>query len=286
VPEQTLTLQQALAMAVERRWAGDLAEAESILRQILAHVPQEPAALQELCAVLEAQRDAAAPAPPATPAPAPQATFSVQRLRDALVTAGNEALTGLGRRGEPLTFHDFVQIPRIWKYRMLSDCERVSGAPITSQPVLLKGAGEIRFGSGVQFGWHAGPGHYSGYAYLEARSPESVIDIGDRVTFNNGAMLCSEGPGIRIGADAVFGPSVEIVDSDFHDLHPARRHAGTAAKALVEIGSNVFVGGNVKILKGVTIGPDTVVGNGSIVAKDLPAGVIAAGAPARVLRSL
>ncbi len=273
-----MTLQQALAMALERRWAGDLAEAESILRQVLAHMPDEPSALRELCAVLEAGRDAAAGA-----APAP---FSIHRLRDALVTAANEALTGLGRRGEPLSFHDLVQIPRIWKYRMLSDCERVSGTPIASQPIVLKGAGEIRFGSGVQFGWHAGAQHYSGYAYVEARYPEAVIDIGDRVTFNNGAMLCSEGPGIRIGADAVFGPSVEIVDSDFHDLHPARRHTGTPARAPVEIGPNVFVGGNVKILKGVTIGADSVIGNGSVVSTDVPAGVIAAGVPARVLRSL
>jgi acetyltransferase-like isoleucine patch superfamily enzyme len=99
-------------------------------------------------------------------------------------------------------------------------------------------------------------------------------------------VLCSEGPGIRIGKHALFGTNVEVSDSDFHDLHPTRRRGGVPAKAPVLIGENVFVGSNVKILKGVTIGADTVVGNGSIVTKDLPAGVIAAGSPARVLGSL
>jgi len=276
--EQSMTLQEALALAVSRRWAGDLIEAEAILRQILAHMPDDPGTLRELCAVLSAQREEAAHAAPSR--------FSPQRLRDALVMAANEVLTGLGRHGEPLNFHDLVQIPRIWKYQMLSDCERVVGSPVSIQPVLLKGAGEIRFGSGVQFGWHASPHHYSDYAYVEARTPESRIDIGDGTIFNNGAMLCSEGPGIRIGANALFGVGVEIVDSDFHDLQPSRRHGGVPAKGRVEIGENVFAGSGVRILKGVTIGAHTVIGNGSIVTKDLPAGVVAAGAPARVLRSL
>ncbi len=208
------------------------------------------------------------------------------RLREALVTAANEVLAGFGRRGEPVTLHDLVQLPRVWKYQMLSDCQRVSGAPVASQPVLLKGRGQIRFGRDVQFGWHASPHYYSGYSYVEAGLPESVVEIGDGTLFNNSAVVRSEGPGIRIGAQALFGTNNEIFDSDFHDLHPARRRSGVPATAHVDIGDNVFTGSNVKILKGVTIGANTIIGNGSIVTGDLPADVIAVGVPARVLRAL
>jgi acetyltransferase-like isoleucine patch superfamily enzyme len=216
----------------------------------------------------------------------PRPQFSPERLRDALVVAANEVAAGLGARAGTLTFHDLMQLPRVWKYKMLSDCERVTGTPITAQPVLLKGPGEIRLGRDVQFGWHASPGHYSGYAYVEAGLPESVVEIGDGALFNNNATVRSEGPGIRIGEQALFGTNVEVFDSDFHELDPARRRGGSPNTAHVDIGANVFVGSDVKILKGVTIGANTVVGNGAIVTASLPADVIAVGSPARVLRSL
>jgi maltose O-acetyltransferase len=56
--------------------------------------------------------------------------------------------------------------------------------------------------------------------------------------------------------------------------------------APVEIGDNVFVGMGVKILKGSTIGDDSVIGAGAVVTGDIPAGVVAAGNPARVIREL
>ncbi len=99
-------------------------------------------------------------------------------------------------------------------------------------------------------------------------------------------MLKSEGAGIRIGRDGLFGANVEIFDSDFHDLDPPRRTAGTQETAPVEIGDNVFVGMGVRILKGSTIGDDSVIGAGSVVTGAIPAGVIAAGNPARVIREL
>ena len=56
--------------------------------------------------------------------------------------------------------------------------------------------------------------------------------------------------------------------------------------APVDIGENVFVGMSVKILKGVTIGADSVIGAGAVVSASIPAGVIAAGNPARIVREL
>jgi acetyltransferase-like isoleucine patch superfamily enzyme len=179
-----------------------------------------------------------------------------------------------------------VQRPRIWKYRALSSCTRVSGSPLALQPVLFVGPGAIVLGHDVQFGWKRSPQFYAGYCHIEASTPDAWIEIGDRTEFNNNLMIKSEGAGITIGRDGLFGPNVEIFDTDFHALAPDRRHDGVSRKAPVQIGDNVFVGMSVKILKGVTIGSDSVIGAGSVVTSSIPAGVIAAGNPARVVREL
>lgn len=179
-----------------------------------------------------------------------------------------------------------TQRPRVWKYRLLSTCPNVSGNPVVLQPVLFAGPGQIALGEDVQFGWKMSPLFYAGYCYVEAARQEARIEVGDRTEFNNNLMIKSEGAGIRIGRDGLFGAHVEIFDSNFHHLDPARRRAGGQAMAPVEIGDNVFVGMGVKILKGVTIGADAVVGAGAVVSSSLPAGVIAAGNPAKVIREL
>jgi maltose O-acetyltransferase len=192
----------------------------------------------------------------------------------------------VARRARRTWLPQLAQRPRIWKYAALSTCERVSGSPRRLQPVLFAGPGEIVLEGTVQFGWPESPLFYAGYCHVEVFSPESRIEIGDGVEFNNNAMLKSEGPGIRVGRNSLFGANVEIFDSDFHDLHPDRRRGGVPKMAPVVIGENVFVGMSVKILKGVTIGADSVIGAGSVVTSSIPSGVIAAGNPARVVRAL
>jgi acetyltransferase-like isoleucine patch superfamily enzyme len=179
-----------------------------------------------------------------------------------------------------------VQRPRILKYALLSTCPRLCGRPRRLQPVLFVGPGEVVLGEEVQFGWRNSPLFYSGYCYVEASRPESRIEIGDRTEFNNNLMLKSEGAGIRVGRDGLFGANIQIFDSNFHDLDPRRRRDGRQRMAPVEIGDNVFVGMSVTILKGVTIGSDSVIGAGAVVSSSIPAGVIAAGNPARVVREL
>jgi acetyltransferase-like isoleucine patch superfamily enzyme len=179
-----------------------------------------------------------------------------------------------------------AQRPRVLKYKMLSSARVLGGKPVILQPVLFVGSGRISLGDEVQFGWRSSPDFFSGYCYLEASNDHSLIEVGDRTEFNNTLMIKSEGAGIQIGRDGLFGPRVEIFDSDFHDLHPARRKGGTPKLAPVEIGDNVFVGMGVRILKGVTIGSDSVIGAGSVVSGAIPAGVVAAGNPARPLREL
>jgi maltose O-acetyltransferase len=192
----------------------------------------------------------------------------------------------LARRYARPAVEALAQRPRVWKYRVLSTCPRLSGTPLALQPVLIAGPGEVVLGDHVQFGWKASPFFYTGYCYVEVSRPQARIELGDRTEFNNNSMLKSEGAGIRVGRDGLFGVQVEIFDSNFHDLDPAHRVGGIPAMGPVDIGDNVFVGMGVRILKGVTIGADSVIGAGAVVAASIPAGVIAAGNPARAIREL
>ena len=82
--------------------------------------------------------------------------------------------------------------------------------------------------------------------------------------------------------------NVAIMDTDWHSLDAEQRQAGTAGPAPtpVLIEDDVWLGMNVTVLKGVSIGARTVVAAGSVVTRSLPADVIAAGQPARVVRAV
>jgi acetyltransferase-like isoleucine patch superfamily enzyme len=213
-----------------------------------------------------------------------------EEARDGLAAAGDAPRSPLRRLTRSMGARDKLeaafQRPRVWKYRLLSSCPNVSGTPVAIQPVLFVGNGRIVLGDRVQFGWKRSPLFYTGYCHVEVAGPDALIELGDRTEINNNSMLKSEGAGIRVGRDGLFGAHVEIFDSDFHELHPRRRHGGRPKMAPVDIGENVFMGMSVKVLKGVTIGADSVIGAGSVVTSSIPAGVIAAGNPARVVREL
>jgi maltose O-acetyltransferase len=82
-----------------------------------------------------------------------------------------------------------------------------------------------------------------------------------------------------------IGPNVQLLTAT-HPLDPGpRRDKWEAARPIV-IGDNVWLGGGVIVCPGVTIGADTVVGAGSVVVRNMPAGVVAVGSPARVVREL
>jgi len=174
---------------------------------------------------------------------------------------------------------------RIKKYEILSDCKRVSGKPIKYHPLLLKGSGTISFGKNVQIGVVSSPYFYSHYTYFEARDESSAIIIGDNVAINN-AFSIEGSSKVVIENDVLIGTGCSIIDNDGHDLAIEKRIIGNPKAAPVHIHQNVFLGNNVTILKGVTIGKNSVIGNGSVVTNDIPENVIAAGNPAKVIRSL
>ncbi|MFF4583739.1 sugar O-acetyltransferase [Streptomyces sp. NPDC001373] len=110
------------------------------------------------------------------------------------------------------------------------------------------------------------------------------IRIGAGTFVNFGAVFLDTAP-ITIGAQTLIGPNVQLL-TPTHPLDPALRRAGWERGLPVTLGDNVWLGGGTIVCPGVTIGADTVVGAGSVVVKDLPAGVLAVGNPARVVRTL
>jgi maltose O-acetyltransferase len=90
---------------------------------------------------------------------------------------------------------------------------------------------------------------------------------------------------VDIGDDVLMGPGVHLYTAT-HPLDAAVRASGLELARPIRIGRRVFLGGGTRVLPGVTIGDDTVVGAGSVVTRDLPPGVVAAGNPCRVLRTL
>ena len=179
------------------------------------------------------------------------------------------------------------KLPRILKYKFLSTAKNISGVPKRTQPLQLMGLGRIIFGTNVSIGYEPSPYLYSTYAYIDARNINTIISIGDNTFINNSCVLIAEGEGIEIAENCLIGTNCEIYDSDFHSLNPLSRHDSTkTCRAKVKLENNVFIGSNVKILKGVTIGENSVIAHGSIVTKSIPKNVVAGGIPAKVLKYL
>jgi maltose O-acetyltransferase len=90
---------------------------------------------------------------------------------------------------------------------------------------------------------------------------------------------------IEIGRNVMFGPAVQLYTAT-HPLDVAERNSGREFGKPITIGDNVWIGGAAIVLPGVTIGSGTTIGAGSVVTRDVPAGVLAVGNPCRVVRTL
>jgi maltose O-acetyltransferase len=110
------------------------------------------------------------------------------------------------------------------------------------------------------------------------------IAIGERTYVNYGCVLLDVAP-IRIGAHCQIATGVHIVTAT-HPVDPEPRRLGWESAEPITVGDNVWLGSCAVVCPGVAIGDDTVVGAGAVVTRDLPAGVVAAGVPAKVLREI
>lgn len=109
-----------------------------------------------------------------------------------------------------------------------------------------------------------------------------LLSIGDS-TFVNYGVSISAHERVEIGRGCLIGNYTLIMDNDYHDM---RDHLLPGASAPIVLEDRVWLGARVTVLKGVRIGENSVVGAGSVVTKDIPPGVFAAGSPARVIREL
>ena len=112
----------------------------------------------------------------------------------------------------------------------------------------------------------------------------SNIHAGDSLYMNFGCIVldCNK---VVIGDKVLFGPYVQVYTA-YHPVDPDIRRSGLELASPVTIGNNVWIGGGAIICGGVTIGDDTTIGAGSVVTRDVPAAVVAAGNPCRVIKKL
>jgi maltose O-acetyltransferase len=120
--------------------------------------------------------------------------------------------------------------------------------------------------------------------------PPFRCEYGTRVTigagtFANYELLMLDVAPITIGSACQIATRVQLLTAT-HPVDPEPRRAGWESAEPIVVGDNVWLGGGAILCPGVTIGDDTVVGAGAVVTRDLPAGVVAVGAPAKVLREI
>jgi acetyltransferase-like isoleucine patch superfamily enzyme len=154
--------------------------------------------------------------------------------------------------------------------------------------LFISNAGNIIFGNNIKIN----SSKYKNIIGGDCRSSfvvkkGALLRLGNNVRISNSAIYCAEN--IEIGDNVMIGGSTKIWDTDFHPLGPIERadnpNIGQRTKP-IKIGNDVFIGGFSIILKGVYIGDGAIIGAGSVVSKDIPAGEIWAGNPAKMIRKL
>ncbi len=124
--------------------------------------------------------------------------------------------------------------------------------------------------------FHIEPPFYCDYGYN--------IFLGENFYANYNCIIL-DCAGVHIGDNVMFGPNVNIYTAG-HPLDAEKRNSGLEYAQPIHIGNNVWIGGHTVVNPGITIGYNTVIGSGSVVTKNIPSNVIAAGNPCKVLRAV
>jgi acetyltransferase-like isoleucine patch superfamily enzyme len=158
------------------------------------------------------------------------------------------------------------------------------GIPIISQ---VRGS-NIQFGSNVHLVSRSrntalGVNHE---CIIRALSTNANIEIGNNFRASGVTICCANK--ITIGNNVMVGGNSIITDTDFHSLNINERFTNDdvvfAKNSPVMIGNDVFIGMNVIILKGVTIGNNAVIASASVITKDVPPSTIVAGNPGKIIK--
>ena len=110
------------------------------------------------------------------------------------------------------------------------------------------------------------------------------IEIGENF-FSNYNLVILDGAPVKFGDNVFIGPDCGFYTAE-HPIDSERRNLGLEYAYPITVGDNVWIGGGVRVLAGVTIGNDVVIGAGSVVTKDIPDRSVAVGNPCRVIRKI
>lgn len=120
--------------------------------------------------------------------------------------------------------------------------------------------------------------------------PPLYVDYGHNLTIGEGTFInfgltALDVAPITIGRNCQIATHVQLLTA-WHPVEPGPRRDGLEAASPITIGDNVWIGSGAIVLPGVSIGNNSVIGAGAVVTKDVPAGVVAVGNPARIIKSL
>jgi len=164
-----------------------------------------------------------------------------------------------------------------------SQCVRVGDGFQMEQLPYINGRGRIVIGRRVQLSGK------SGFTFGNRHRVDPVLDIGDDTFIGHGCSF-TVARSVRIGTGCLLAGNVRIADYDGHPVDAARRRAKEPAPPEsirpVTIGDDVWIGYGSIILKGVSIGDRAIVGAGAVLTRDVPADVVVAGNPARIVKHL
>lgn len=183
--------------------------------------------------------------------------------------------------------------PIKWKNINLANFERqrvkIKSFDFIDGVIYIRNGGLIEIGYNFQAnsGIHFNPIGGDTVLRLVTYFSTSKIIIGNNVGISNSTIGCYEK--IEIEDNVMIGGSVRIWDTDFHSLDPVIRTSGNDTDirtAPIKICSHAFIGSGSIILKGVTIGRNSIIAAGSVVTKNIPDNVIAGGNPCKIIRPL
>jgi maltose O-acetyltransferase len=158
--------------------------------------------------------------------------------------------------------------------RVRRSCQQLNSAPADELGTLMRPLVSAIFGADSDA--YVTPPFFCDYG--------TNIRLGRKVYFNFSCVILDVAP-VTIGDHVLFGPAAQVYTA-MHPLDAAPRRAGVESGRPVTIGDDVWIGGGAIVCPGVTIGARAVIGAGSVVTRDIPADVFAAGNPCRVVRPI